>query len=38
MLFNSLITIRRQLMRNINAVTQGELLKKEFLQPMGISQ
>ena len=25
-------------MRNIEAVTQGELLKEEFLEPMGISQ
>ena len=25
-------------MRNIDAVTPGELLKKEFLEPMGISQ
>ncbi|WP_303287964.1 HigA family addiction module antitoxin [Marinobacter sp. SS8-8] len=25
-------------MRNINSVTPGELLKEEFLEPMGISQ
>ena len=25
-------------MRNIDAVTAGELLKEEFLEPMGISQ
>ncbi|WP_296933646.1 HigA family addiction module antitoxin [uncultured Marinobacter sp.] len=25
-------------MRNIDAVTPGELLKEEFLEPMGISQ
>src|SRR5690554_7823072 len=33
-----LITIRRWLMRNIDAVTPGELLKEDFLEPMGISQ